>query len=186
MRVRNLSSLGVALLALAVCLGAKSDYVKPTLEVLLTRVPTAPVKHCTSINGLPDTHAACTPGAVLTTSKADICNDVSTTAIRPPDEYTDKLKVAQITEYGWQDKKTGDYEEDHLISLEIGGDPDDPRNLWPEPHAGVYGSLVKDRVENWLHKHICDGSMSVVDAQNGIKTNWKQYISQAPKVNEVE
>jgi hypothetical protein len=26
------------------------------------------------------------------------------------------------------------YEEDHLISLEDGGDPTDPRNLFPEPY----------------------------------------------------
>jgi hypothetical protein len=26
------------------------------------------------------------------------------------------------------------YEEDHLISIEDGGDPTDPRNLWPEPY----------------------------------------------------
>jgi hypothetical protein len=184
MRVRSLSSFCVLLLALVFCLGAKSNYVKPTLPVLLARVPTNPVKHCTSLDGLPD--AACTPGAVLTTRKSDICNGVSTSTIRPPDEYTDKLKVAQITQYGWDDTDTGDYEEDHLISLEIGGQPDDPKNLWPEPHEGVYGSLVKDRVENWLHKQICNGSISVADAQKGIRTDWRQYISQAPKVNEVE
>ena len=27
-----------------------------------------------------------------------------------------------------------DYQEDHLISLELGGNPTDPRNLWPEPY----------------------------------------------------
>jgi hypothetical protein len=25
-----------------------------------------------------------------------------------------------------------DYEEDHLISLELGGAPRDPKNLWPQ------------------------------------------------------
>ena len=27
-----------------------------------------------------------------------------------------------------------DYQEDHLVSLELGGHPTDPRNLWPEPY----------------------------------------------------
>jgi len=32
------------------------------------------------------------------------------------------------------------YEEDHLISLENGGDPKDPKNLWPEPYNTKVGA----------------------------------------------
>jgi hypothetical protein len=44
------------------------------------------------------------------------------------------------------------YEEDHLIPLEDGGGPTDPRNLWPEPyntHMGgvIMGACQKDVVE---------------------------------------
>jgi hypothetical protein len=36
------------------------------------------------------------------------------------------------------------YEENHLISLEDGGDPMDPRNLWPEPYnTHVGGTIIK-------------------------------------------
>jgi hypothetical protein len=42
----------------------------------------------------------------------------------------------------------------------------------------VYGSLKKDLVENWLHSQICAGLISVTDAQNGIKTDWR-YLPQA-------
>jgi hypothetical protein len=37
--------------------------------------------------------------------------------VRPPESYTGKLKRQQIAEYGYRDKKLGDYEEDHLIPL---------------------------------------------------------------------
>jgi hypothetical protein len=52
------------------------------------------------------------------------------------------------------------YEEDHLIPLEIGGDPTDPRNLWPEPcntqvGGTVMGARQKDVVEGFVHDEIC-------------------------------
>jgi hypothetical protein len=49
------------------------------------------------------------------------------------------------------DTATGAYEEDHLISLEIGGAPSAEANLWPEPYNGPEGARVKDVVENKLH-----------------------------------
>ncbi len=54
------------------------------------------------------------------------------------------------------------FQEDHLISLELGGDPVDPRNLWPEPYPRA--SAV-DRIENDLNHRVCTGSLSLADAQ---------------------
>jgi hypothetical protein len=55
-----------------------------------------------------------------------------------------------------------DYQEDHLISLELGGDPRDPRNLWPEPYPRA--SKV-DTIENELNAKVCSGNLSLADAQ---------------------
>jgi hypothetical protein len=82
------------------------------------------------------------------------------------------LKVKQIAEYGYSDTSTADYEEDHLIPLELGGAPRDPRNLWPEPHYGSKMAYTKDSVENALKKAVCDGQVDLVDAQRAIATNW--------------
>ena len=131
-----------------------------------------PNPSCHSVNGLPDAH--CTPGVVRTTDKNVICTQ-KTGDIRPPASYTTKLKIQQIKEYGYSDKNPQDYEEDHLISLELGGDPTDPKNLWPEAPGSPN---PKDKVENYLHRQICSGNMTVQDAQKGIATNWKQYINQ--------
>jgi hypothetical protein len=86
------------------------------------------IHHCTSVGGLPD--PSCTPGVIRTTDLNIICH-TSTKAYRPPVSYTNALKRQQIGEYGWTDKNMADYEEDHLISLELGGDGKDPKNLWP-------------------------------------------------------
>jgi hypothetical protein len=55
-----------------------------------------------------------------------------------------------------------DYQEDHLISLELGGHPTDPRNLWPEPYPRA--SDV-DRIENELNAQVCSGKLTLADAQ---------------------
>ena len=62
------------------------------------------------------------------------------------------------------------YEEDHLISLELGGDPTDPKNLWPEPGASPN---PKDKVENFLHDAVCSGRISLQAARDRIAANWQ-------------
>ena len=140
----------------------------------LVHVPSS----CISVNGLPD--SKCTPGVInssITQANIgeNICNsNWSTKSERPPSSYTTQLKIKQIKEYGFADTATASYEEDHLVSLELGGNPTDPKNLWPEPYAGDYGAKKKDSVENYLHKQVCNGSMTLQEAQKEISTNWEQ------------
>lgn len=109
-----------------------------------------------------------------------------TKSIRPPESYTSKLKREQIRAYGYTDTRMYDYEEDHLISLELGGSPDNPKNLWPEPHhvLGGWGSYAKDKVENKLHEMVCHGQISLRQAQQDIAGNWietyKRLIGPTP------
>jgi hypothetical protein len=107
-----------------------------------------------------------TPGVVnpaVTQSNiaATICRRGWTRTIRPSVEYTNALKVRQMRAYG-ETGSTAAYQEDHLVSLELGGHPTDPRNLWPEPYPRA--SEV-DRIENELNEKVCGGSLSLADAQ---------------------
>ena len=54
------------------------------------------------------------------------------------------------------------YQEDHLISLELGGHPTDRRNLWPEPNPHA---TEVDRVENELNRLVCSGEITLADGQ---------------------
>ena len=54
------------------------------------------------------------------------------------------------------------FQEDHLISLELGGNPTDPRNLWPEPYPRA---AAVDRIENELNARVCAGSLTLAEAQ---------------------
>jgi hypothetical protein len=90
-----------------------------------------------------------------------VCRHGWTKTIRPPTSYTNALKQKQMREYGVGGAMS-DYQEDHLISLELGGHPTDPRNLWPEPYPRA--SEV-DSMENDLNAKVCSGDLSLTAAQ---------------------
>lgn len=126
-------------------------------------------------------NAAITPGAInleITQENIDqtICNPHwSTRSVRPPEDYTYRLKREQIATYHDLDTNTRDYEEDHLIPLELGGNPTDPKNLWPEAYATSLpdgGAKEKDKVESYLHAQVCSGAIPLAEAQQMIATDW--------------
>ncbi|MGD0766139.1 MAG: hypothetical protein ABR978_07515 [Dehalococcoidia bacterium] len=82
-----------------------------------------------------------------------------------------------MAQYGWTGS-TSDYEEDHLIPLEVGGNPTDPNN--PEPYAEPNGARTKDMVENLLHSRVCSGQMTLADAQSLVAGNWEALESGVP------
>ena len=155
-----------------------------------TRTSTAPAPAAnTARRGPADIYPnlSITPGAInpeITQENIGetICNpNWSTKSERPPTSYTNKLKREGFDEYGYTDREMKDYEEDHLISLEIGGSPTDPTNLWPEPYSASIpdgGARDKDKVENYLHEQVCGGAMTLADAQKEIVADWYEvYVS---------
>lgn len=131
-------------------------------------------------NGEPLPDPTCTPGATnpkvtAETMSSTICKPGYTKSIRPPVEITRQEKRLNAESYGYTDA-LGTAEYDHLISLELGGDPNDPRNLWVEPPDPGKASSVsnnnKDAVENRLHQLVCSGKVPLAQAQQSIATDW--------------
>jgi hypothetical protein len=72
-------------------------------------------------------------------------------------------------------------EYDHLISLELGGDPNDPANLWVEPNddpRAISTQNSKDLLEARLHQLVCSGRMTLAAAQRALATNWTAAYQQ--------
>ncbi|KAA9160188.1 hypothetical protein FPZ12_017700 [Amycolatopsis acidicola] len=143
-----------------------------------TTTSTAPVQtcHAGNDNGKPLPDTTCTPGAtnpVVTASTLDstICATGWADTVRPSAAYTDELKVQQIAAYGYADVQAADYVEDHLIPLELGGNPTDSRNLWPEPGTGQ-AVAAKDAVESALNRAVCGHRITLTAAQQAIAANW--------------
>jgi hypothetical protein len=107
------------------------------------------------------TPGALNPDVTQASIHETICVRGWTKTIRPPVEYTNALKRKQMRAYGLTGD-LGDFQEDHLISLELGGDPRDPRNLWPEPYPRA---AEVDQIENDLNAQVCSGRLSLADAQ---------------------
>ncbi|MFL5919395.1 MAG: hypothetical protein ACJ74X_11790 [Gaiellaceae bacterium] len=101
------------------------------------------------------------PDVTQTNVTSTICKRGWTRTIRPPTDYTNALKRKQMREYGVGGSLSG-YQEDHLISLELGGHPTDARNLWPEPYPRA---ADMDSIENDLNAKVCSGDISLDEAQ---------------------
>lgn len=120
------------------------------------------------------TPGAVNPAVTQATISRTICLSGYTRTIRPSSAYTTALKRQQLAAgYSYRgDLDTSDYEEDHLVSLELGGSPTSVKNLWPEPYPAPEGARVKDKVENRLHDLVCSGRLSLRAAQYAIASNW--------------
>jgi hypothetical protein len=101
------------------------------------------------------------PAVTQATIRATICRHGWTRTIRPPVSYTNDLKRKGLRQYGVRGPASA-FQEDHLISLELGGHPTDPRNLWPEPYP--HASAV-DQIENELNDAVCHGRLTLAEAQ---------------------
>lgn len=130
---------------------------------------------CEAHGGLPD--SACTPGAVLNVTASQVCQSGYSSSVR---NVPTSVKNQVYAEYGITSHATGQYEVDHLISLELGGS-NDIANLWPEAASPTPGFHQKDQVENYLHAQVCSGKMSLADAQRAVASNWLAVYNQMPK-----
>ncbi|HLY95459.1 MAG TPA: hypothetical protein VKP14_11500 [Gaiellaceae bacterium] len=110
---------------------------------------------------LPRTAGVASAAVTQANIRATICRAGWTKTIRPPVAYTNALKLKQMRQYGERGAPSA-YQEDHLISLELGGDPTDPRNLWPEPYPRA---ASMDQIENELNHAVCAGKLSLQAAQ---------------------
>ena len=141
---RFLLCAGIALALLALALRLEQQHAAPAVVADPVRTP-----------------GVLNPDVTQATIADTICKRGWTRTIRPPTAYTDALKRTQLREYGVTGSLSR-YQEDHLISLELGGHPTDPRNLWPEPYPRA---ARVDTIENELNGKVCSGALSLDAAQ---------------------
>jgi hypothetical protein len=110
-----------------------------------------------------------TPGQVSTIDAHKICRKGYAKTQRHTPQ---SVKSERYRAYGVAHHKPGDYEIDHLVSLELGG-ADVARNLWPQSYkTAPWNAHVKDRLENYLHREVCAGRLPLATAQREIAQDW--------------
>lgn len=176
--------LGLLLTAAASLLAGCATHVAPTRTVHLEAAIASAKAGPEDLYPNPQfTPGSTNPDVTQANIHQTICVANWTSTVRPPADYTDNLKKEGITQYGYSDPKLKDYEEDHFIPLEIGGNPKDPKNLWPEPyHTKVgkktMGAHQKDKVETLLKKQVCAGTITLQQAQEDVAADWyKIYLA---------
>jgi hypothetical protein len=146
--------------------------------------PSGSCHYRTTAGGEPLPDATCTPGArnpavTQATIKTTICKPGYTATIRPPASVTGAEKKLSEQAYGTT-SSPGITEYDHLLSLEDGGDPNDPRNLWPEPPDPGHTHGInnrKDPVETKLKSAVCAGRVTLSAAQQALVQDWTTALS---------
>ena len=170
MRIRLSIVIAVVLLATVSALADDAPDSTKTPGDILATVPDDAVASClsdkTGTSVLADdpitSQLVCTPGysKCIRNVPVSVKNSVYESYGLPGHNHTGYCESSQGCEV------------DHLISLELGGS-NDQKNLWPEPYQGSnWNAHVKDQLENWMHKAVCDGEISLDDAQKEISTNW--------------
>ena len=90
-----------------------------------------------------------------------------------------KLKKEVFAAYGIYDR-FGDYEIDHLVSLQLGGS-NARGNLWPQSYLTLpLNARRKDVLEGTLHRLVCKRKLSLIQAQKEVSSDWvkayKKYV----------
>ena len=152
----------------------RSRYITLISLLLITNsIPTSSAQ----APGLPNsklTPGATNPAVTQSTIRSTICVIGYTKTIRPPVSYTNKLKYDQLHS-GYNvngDLNMRDYEEDHLIPLEVGGHPSSPLNLFPQYYKASAGARYKDKLENKMHLLVCSGRITLKAAQAVFRGDW--------------
>lgn len=110
-----------------------------------------------------------TPGDVFSTAtRSQICVPGYSSRVR---NVSDRVRRDVFAAYNIDYALHADYEVDHLVPLELGGD-NTVANLWPEPRQGSNSASVKDHLENHLHALVCAGQVALLEAQRAIEGDW--------------
>jgi hypothetical protein len=107
------------------------------------------------------------------TIRQTICVPGYTKAIRPSSSYTNGVKQKLLREAGLDESRMSDYELDHIVPLALGGHPRKLTNLALQPWVGEHGAWRKDSLEIRLRNMVCQGEVTLNDAQVCIAEDWE-------------
>lgn len=150
---------------------------KPWLFVLLIALTPLLILADAPTNRAPITPPPSAPGAINpSVTQANIhqtiCVSGWSAKQRPPTSYTEPIKLKLLRGSGYTDQNPHSYELDHEISIENGGSPTDPKNLWLQSYVGACNAHVKDKLENALHRLVCAGKITLQQDQEALRGDW--------------
>jgi hypothetical protein len=101
-------------------------------------------------------------GVVWGDERDQLCRPGYATSVRPSLEVSQRLKLALCSQHHIADCHHG-WILDHIIPLELGGDPVADSNLQLQTFAAAH---AKDLVENETRRQYCAGKITLEQAQS--------------------
>lgn len=143
-------------------------YLCHPVEAVAGVAPSGPGRSgCVARGPYPDPR--CSPGVALAgVTAATVCRPGYASSVR---NVPAGIERAVYKAYGIVSRSSGQYEVDHVISLELGGS-NAAANLYPEAAEPRPGFHEKDKVENWLHAQVCAGRLTLAAAQRLVARSW--------------
>jgi len=128
------------------------------------------------VTPLPTVPGKANPNVTQANIRQTICVPLWTSKVRPPTSYTNKIKFALMDAQHYPRADVRQFELDHALPIEDGGDPSSPQNLWLQPYRGEYCtqwcSQDKDVLETLLKRLVCKGAIPLAEAQHELQTDW--------------
>jgi len=123
-----------------------------------------------------------TPGAVRIMALGEVCGEKDDDLDPAVPEATQQVIFAEY--HVPQQQRGKDFQVDYLISPQLGGTAE-VRNLWPQPYSTMWNAQAKDMLERRLHRMVCNGTMTLEQAQHELAGDWiesykQEFKTQAP------
>ena len=84
----------------------------------------------------------------------------------------------QLCKFNYMESFPKNYEEIRLAPPSLGGNPSDPRNLWPKPQISAWDAAQKDRPKLVTSRMVCTQEITLAEIQQAISANlielWKK------------
>lgn len=123
-----------------------------------------------------------TPGAVRVMAVGEIC--VASDDDLDPAVPTETQQAVFAEYHVPQQQRGKQFQVDYLINPQLGGTAE-IRNLWPQPYTTVWNAQAKDMLEKRLHRLVCNGAMTLEQAQQELAGDWiasyqREFKTQTP------
>ncbi|MEM5344165.1 hypothetical protein [Paraburkholderia azotifigens] len=108
---------------------------------------------------------------------ATICRPGYADTVSPPFDDMMEHKDRLLAERGIDSEHGTRYALDRRVPIVLGGSPDAPDNLDLLPWGGHKGERRKELLTAKLKRCVCEGRMSLSDAQSAIAGNWSAHYA---------
>ncbi|WP_345814785.1 hypothetical protein AAGS40_21345 [Paraburkholderia sp. PREW-6R] len=106
-----------------------------------------------------------------------ICRSGYADSVAPPFSHVMAQKDRMLAARGIDADEAADFALDRRVPIVLGGAPDASANLGLLPWAGKQGERRKARAAVMLRRCVCEGKLSLADAQAAIVGNWSVVYS---------